>query len=63
MAQCIVYERESGSWGWHLEADNGQIIATGGNLRYENLSQAQAMALGIVGGVFAEAELRVTRKP
>jgi uncharacterized protein YegP (UPF0339 family) len=63
MAQRVVIEREDGTWGWHLTADNGQIIATDGNQGYVNEDDARKMADRIIGGEFADADKRISRRP
>ncbi|SKB71419.1 protein of unknown function [Arthrobacter sp. 31Cvi3.1E] len=58
MARSVVYERrdDSGTWGWRLRADNGDIIATDGGQGYENEAEARAMVDKIIGGAYKDAE-------
>lgn len=44
MATRLVYKRSDGNWAWNLKADNGRVIATGGNQGYDNEADARAMA-------------------
>ena len=48
IATLLVYERADKKWAWHLEADNGQIVATDGGQGYENEVDCQAEADAIV---------------
>ncbi|MGV3712856.1 DUF1508 domain-containing protein [Pseudolysinimonas sp.] len=61
MAIRLVYERDDGTWGWQLKADNGRIIATDGNQGYEDESKARSMADRIIGGEFKDAEKKIRR--
>ncbi|AZS48120.1 YegP family protein [Microbacterium oxydans] len=56
MAKRVVFQRSDKKWGWRLQADNGQVIATDGNQGYESEAIARAIADRIVGGEFAGAE-------
>lgn len=62
MAVRLLMERKDGTWGWHLEADNGQIIATDGNQGYENEGDARDMADRIIGGEFKDADKKIRRQ-
>lgn len=57
MATLTVFQRTDCKWAWHLQADNGAIVATDGGQGYENESDAQSMADYIViNGGFANAQ-------
>lgn len=64
MAKLLVFQRTDCKWAWHLEADNGDIIATDGSQGYENEKDCQAMADKIVinGGYKTAKRLRRARK-
>ena len=62
MAERIVIERTDGRWGWSLEADNGDVIATDGSQGYENEDDARTMADRIIGGEFAYAKKMILRQ-
>lgn len=63
MSVRVVYQRKDCTWGWHLKADNGRIIATDGGQGYENESDARDMANRVLSGEFANAEGRIRREP
>ena len=48
MATLMVFQRKDQKWLWHLEADNGDIVATDGGQGYDNYVEAQAMADKVV---------------
>jgi uncharacterized protein YegP (UPF0339 family) len=56
MAKRLVFQREDKKWAWHLEADNGAIVATDGGQGYENESDAKSMADRIINGEFSDAD-------
>lgn len=57
MSKLLVFQRKDKKWAWHLEADNGQIVATDGSQGYENYDDAQAMADRVViNGAFKTAQ-------
>ena len=57
MATLMVFQRKDQKWLWHLEADNGDIVATDGGQGYDNYVEAQAMADKVViHGGFKTAE-------
>ena len=62
MAERVVIERKDGTWGWHLKADNGKIVATDGNQGYENESAAREMADRVIGGEFKDAKKKIRRQ-
>lgn len=52
----VVIEREDKTWGWHLKAENGDIIATDGGQGYENEADCRAMADRVISGEFKDAK-------
>ena len=62
MATRLLYQRKDGTWAWHLEADNGDIIATDGSQGYKNEADARSMADRIISGEFADAEKKIRRQ-
>ncbi|MGK9222265.1 MULTISPECIES: YegP family protein [unclassified Microbacterium] len=62
MARRVLVQRVDGKWGWRLEADNGQIIATDGSQGYENENDARTMADRVVSGYYSAAEKRIQRR-
>lgn len=57
MATVEVFQRVDGTWAWHLQAGNGEIIATDGGQGYVNKSDAQDMARKVVNGMFSNATM------
>lgn len=56
MASLTVYEQSDRRWGWLLQADNGQLVATNGS-SYDDEATCWFMAAEIViNGGFADAE-------
>lgn len=62
LAERVLIQRSDCKWGWHLKADNGQIVATDGGQGYENEGEARRMADRIIGGEFADAEKKISRR-
>jgi uncharacterized protein YegP (UPF0339 family) len=62
VAVRLLFQRDDGRWAWHLEADNGRIIATDGGQGYENEDDARSMAERVIGGEFNDAERKIRRK-
>jgi uncharacterized protein YegP (UPF0339 family) len=62
MAERLLFQRKDCNWSWHLEADNGDIIATDGSQGYENESDARKMADRVIGGVYADADKKIRRR-
>ena len=56
MAKRTVYQRVDCKWGWRLQADNNEIIATDGGQGYNNEADAKSMADRIIGGEFKGAD-------
>ncbi|WP_193596087.1 DUF1508 domain-containing protein [Microbacterium sp. YJN-G] len=62
-AQRILVERTDGKWGWRLIGDNGSdIIATDGGQGYSSEDFARKMADKIIGGHYADAEKKISRR-
>ena len=61
MAVRLLIQRKDCKWAWHLEADNGAIIATDGSQGYENEADARDVADRIIGGEFASAKKKIRR--
>ena len=62
MAVRVIYERPDGKWGWRLKADNGNIIATDGGQGYDDQSFCRKMADAIIGGAYADAEKKISKR-
>ena len=62
MAVRLLFQRKDCTWSWHLEADNGQIIASDASQGYENEDDARTMADRIIGGEFADAKKKIRRR-
>jgi uncharacterized protein YegP (UPF0339 family) len=62
MAKRVLIERADGTWGWHLKADNGAIIATDGSQGYENEADARRMADSILAGDYADADRTIRKR-
>jgi uncharacterized protein YegP (UPF0339 family) len=64
MAKLLVFQRDDDKWAWHLEADNGQIIATDGGQGYEHEADCQRIADSVViSCIYSTAErLRLPKK-
>jgi uncharacterized protein YegP (UPF0339 family) len=58
----LLFQRDDGKWAWHLETDNGRIVATDGSQGYENEDDARDMADRVISGEFREAEKKIRRK-
>jgi len=61
MAIRLLFQRSDCKWAWHLEADNGHVIATDGGQGYENEADARAMADRIINGDFRDAEKKIRK--
>ena len=56
LSKLLVFQRADCKWAWHLEADNGAVIATDGSQGYNNEADAQRIADRVVQGAYSDAE-------
>jgi len=58
MVERVVYRRADGKWAWQLIA-YGDIVAADGGQGYDSAEEAAAVADGVIGGDYKDAEHRV----
>ena len=57
-AKIALFRRpDDQCWSWRLHGPGGNIIAADGGRGYESKSAAAAMAMSIIGGMYAHADL------
>lgn len=58
----LLFEREDGTWGWHLTGEDNEVIATTGDQWYDNEDDARSIADRIIAGEFKRATKKILRR-